>query len=65
MENITKTYAPADLCDSEIDAVQGGYKLTNVMISSVIAPRDSASGLPTGKRQSFVADSFSFGVERE
>lgn len=65
MRNLDKNASPADLNDSEMDCAAGGVTLHNVFITNVHSPRDAASGQATGKAKSFVADSFSFGVERE
>lgn len=65
MRKLDKRENPADLSDQDMDAATGGVTMHNVVVTHIKSPRDPASGQPTGKAQGFVADSFSFGVERE
>ena len=51
------TATPQSLKDQDLDEVQGAYELVNIIVTSAKdEPKD-------GRASSFVADSFSFGVE--
>lgn len=65
MRKLNKNEIPAELSDMDMDAATGGDIGEEVLVSSIKSPRDPASGQATGKTRGFVADSFSFGVERE
>lgn len=55
MTNDPKQSAPEALEDDDLDQAQGGGREDSIMVigmsHSVVAPRDAATGLPTGKRQ--------------
>ena len=40
----------ANITDGTSNTIMFGFTLTNTMVSSIVSPRDAASGLPTGKR---------------
>jgi bacteriocin-like protein len=42
-----------ELRDDELQEVSGGWIFSDVMVESIVSPRDPASGLPTGKRSVF------------
>lgn len=66
MESSHNPEDPKNLTDVEMDAATGETLLKHVAVSNVKSPRDVSSGHATGKTtQGFVADSLSFGVERE
>jgi hypothetical protein len=48
MSKSNDTSKLGELRDDELQEVSGGYTFENVMVESIVSPRDAASGLPTG-----------------